>query len=624
MRDGEEMRMIFRQINLHFRKQRLFSGASYLRDGPDLDHFITKGLEKKAKKERKRLPRWLQTPIPKGENYSRLKKDLRGLKLATVCEEARCPNIGECWGGGETATATATIMLMGEECTRGCRFCSVKTSRTPPPLDAEEPRNTAMAVSQWGVDYVVLTSVDRDDVADGGAQHLADCVTALKKECPALLIEVLSPDFRGDLAAVEVLATSGLNVFAHNIETVNRLQRFVRDPRANYKQSMDVLVRAKQKTDNVLTKTSLMLGLGETSEEIMETLRDLRSNDVDVVTFGHLGGFQPIFLYFYVFFCMDHTQNYPKFLFFSRQKIQKNTKKHEILNVKSIDFNFVLDNLPVVLRTFRLVVRVALTLRAHVQNFMQIGVTVFTGQSCKAIIMKLWESVDLVVNLALKLGQKKRTVITKVMTVNLVLKLGQRKRTVIAKVMTVLSFVWRLRQPSRRSMKTPFEATITLTCSDFCKTSPIPKCKGGYEGSNTAEFKVRVDIIRIGQVFSGAAVGTMMTAFTLRVNGSVTIYGVALSLLLNTLYLSRITRYLTFSFTYITSNTASFARHTLILSHWIHNAYFDHYLSFSVVVPEVVVCLLARDTMQEYHLQRGTLFTCEFVNLAHPLRSCTK
>ena len=260
--------------------------ATKIREGPGLDYFITSSLDKQAKKERKHLPRWLQTQIPKGKNYTKLKDDLRSLNLSTVCEEARCPNIGECWGGGDTNTATATIMLMGDECTRGCRFCSVKTSKSPGPLDPLEPYNTAKAVGSWGVDYIVLTSVDRDDISDGGAAHLAECVRELKIQVPNLLVEVLSPDFRGDLHAVENLATSGLDVFAHNLETVNRLQAFVRDPRANYKQSMDVLVKAKDSSPGSLTKTSLMLGLGETDNEIIETMEDLRKNSVDVVTFG--------------------------------------------------------------------------------------------------------------------------------------------------------------------------------------------------------------------------------------------------------------------------------------------------------------------------------------------------
>jgi len=257
-----------------------------IKDGPGLDFFINSSTERVANKERQRLPRWLQTSIPKGENYTALKSNLRQLNLSTVCEEAKCPNIGECWGGGEGNTATATIMLMGDTCTRGCRFCSVQTAKNPAPVDPMEPVNTATALAAWGLDYVVLTSVDRDDMPDGGSNHLRLCIEEIKKEIPSLLVEILAPDFHGDLAAVELVATSGVDVFAHNVETVNRLQAFVRDPRANYRQSLDVLKRAKECTSGVLTKTSLMLGLGETDDEILQTMKDLRANDVDVVTFG--------------------------------------------------------------------------------------------------------------------------------------------------------------------------------------------------------------------------------------------------------------------------------------------------------------------------------------------------
>ena len=166
--------------------------------------------------------------------------------------------------GGESGTATATIMLMGDTCTRGCRFCSVKTARAPPPLDAAEPANTASAVAAWGLDYVVLTSVDRDDVADGGAAHIAETVREIKLAKPEMLVEVLSPDFGGNLDAVDVVAASGLDVFAHNVETVEKLTPFVRDPRAKYRQTMEVLRRAKTaKGGKMVTKTSIMLGLGE-------------------------------------------------------------------------------------------------------------------------------------------------------------------------------------------------------------------------------------------------------------------------------------------------------------------------------------------------------------------------
>ncbi|KAG8014803.1 Lipoyl synthase [Nibea albiflora] len=226
--------------------------------GPDLGDFISgelserskwdeyRGNLKREKGERLRLPPWLKTEIPIGKNYNKLKNTLRELNLHTVCEEARCPNIGECWGGGEYATATATIMLMGDTCTRGCRFCSVKTARKPPPLDPDEPYNTAKAIAAWGLDYVVLTSVDRDDIADGGAAHFAKTVSNLKEREPRILVECLTPDFRGDLAAVEKIALSGLDVYAHNVETVRELQRHVRDPRANFDQSLSVLKHAKK------------------------------------------------------------------------------------------------------------------------------------------------------------------------------------------------------------------------------------------------------------------------------------------------------------------------------------------------------------------------------------------
>ncbi|KAL2098225.1 hypothetical protein ACEWY4_007432 [Coilia grayii] len=267
-------------------------------DGPDLQDFISgelsdkdrweeyRGNLKRQKGERLRLPPWLKTEIPIGKNYNRLKNTLRDLNLHTVCEEARCPNIGECWGGGEYATATATIMLMGDTCTRGCRFCSVKTARKPPPLDPNEPENTAKAISAWGLDYVVLTSVDRDDIPDGGAEHFAKTVVNLKQRSPALLVECLTPDFRGNLSAVEKLALSGLDVYAHNVETVRELQRYVRDPRANFDQSLAVLRHAKAVNPTILTKTSIMLGLGETDAQIYSAMKELRDSGIDCLTLG--------------------------------------------------------------------------------------------------------------------------------------------------------------------------------------------------------------------------------------------------------------------------------------------------------------------------------------------------
>ncbi|KKY20995.1 putative lipoic acid synthetase precursor [Phaeomoniella chlamydospora] len=240
---------------------------------------------KGKQKQITRLPEWLKTPIPDGTSVQNIKRDLRGLNLHTVCEEARCPNLGECWGG-KKSEATATIMLMGDTCTRGCRFCSVKTSRTPKPLDPHEPEHTAEAISRWGIGYVVLTSVDRDDLADGGAHHFAETVMKIKSKAPGMLVECLTGDYAGDLEMVALVAKSGLDVYAHNMETVEALTPQVRDRRAKYRQSLAVLKAAKAAQPTLITKTSLMLGLGETEAELWQTLRDLREANVDVVTFG--------------------------------------------------------------------------------------------------------------------------------------------------------------------------------------------------------------------------------------------------------------------------------------------------------------------------------------------------
>lgn len=237
-------------------------------------------------------PAWLRQKAPQGERYMELKESLSTLKLNTVCEEAQCPNIGECWNGGGGAggegdgIGTATIMLLGDTCTRGCRFCAVKTSRTPAPPDPMEPENTARAIAAWGVGYVVLTSVDRDDLVDGGSGHFARTVKTLKEVKPEILVECLTSDFRGDLAAVSTVVQSGLDVFAHNVETVRRLQRIVRDPRAGYDQSLLVLKHAKEAKQGMVTKSSIMLGLGETDDEIRQTMQDLRSIGVDILTLG--------------------------------------------------------------------------------------------------------------------------------------------------------------------------------------------------------------------------------------------------------------------------------------------------------------------------------------------------
>ena len=239
------------------------------------------------KKEITRLPEWLKQPIPAGENFKKIKQDLRGLNLHTVCEEARCPNISDCWGGSDKSAATATIMLMGDTCTRGCRFCSVKTAKAPPPLDPHEPEHTAEALSRWGLGYVVLTSVDRDDLADGGANHFATTIKKIKMKAPDMLVEALTGDYAGDVECVKNVALSGLDVYAHNVETVEALTPQVRDRRATFNQSLSVLKAAKAAQPGLITKTSMMLGLGETEDQIWSALRRLREEaNVDVVTFG--------------------------------------------------------------------------------------------------------------------------------------------------------------------------------------------------------------------------------------------------------------------------------------------------------------------------------------------------
>jgi len=228
-----------------------------------------------------RKPDWLKVRAPAGENYSRIKNMLGDLKLATVCQEAKCPNMGECWSGG-----TATFMLMGEVCTRGCRFCHIKTGNPKGKLDPLEPEKVGYSIAQMDLEYVVITSVDRDDLPDQGSGHFARTVRTIKRLDPELIVEILTPDFRGQADLIVELANSKPDVFAHNVETVERLQKSVRDPRANYKQSLSVLDIVKKHDPTRYTKTSLMLGLGETDEEILQTLKDLRAIDCDVVTFG--------------------------------------------------------------------------------------------------------------------------------------------------------------------------------------------------------------------------------------------------------------------------------------------------------------------------------------------------
>ncbi len=228
-----------------------------------------------------RKPPWLRARIGGGERYRQVKRNVDAHRLSTVCEEAHCPNIGECWNNG-----TATIMLMGSVCTRACRFCAVDTGNPKGWLDGEEPANTAESVELMGLRYVVLTSVDRDDLQDGGAAHYAECIRAIKARSPGTAVEALTPDFRADLAAVERVVDAKPEVFAQNIETVRRLTHVVRDPRAGYQQTLDVLAHAKRYRPEVLTKTSLILGLGENDQEIAETMDDLRAIGCDILTLG--------------------------------------------------------------------------------------------------------------------------------------------------------------------------------------------------------------------------------------------------------------------------------------------------------------------------------------------------
>ena len=231
--------------------------------------------------DRLKKPEWLKVRAPTGENYSRIKDMLGELKLATVCQEAKCPNMGECWSSG-----TATIMIMGEVCTRGCRFCNVKTGNPKGVIDPFEPEKVAYSISQMKLEYVVLTSVDRDDLEDQGSEHFARTVRTIKKLDSHVIVEILTPDFRGERALVENLVEAKPDVFAHNIETVERLTPTVRDPRATYKQSLSVLEMVKEKDPTRYTKSSLMLGLGEQDHEVEKALQDLRSVGCDVVTFG--------------------------------------------------------------------------------------------------------------------------------------------------------------------------------------------------------------------------------------------------------------------------------------------------------------------------------------------------
>ena len=228
-----------------------------------------------------RKPDWLKVRAPGGTEYARLKGLLRERNLHTVCEEARCPNVGECWAMG-----TATIMLLGDTCTRGCRFCAVATGNPKGKVDAVEPAKTAEAVTALGLEYLVITTVDRCDLEDGGASHLAETVRRVREASPKTKLEFLVGDFRGQRSSLETLLACAPDVFAHNVETVERLTPTVRDRRASYRQSLEVLRISREIAPKVPTKSSIMIGLGETPEEVTDTMQDLRAAGVDFLTLG--------------------------------------------------------------------------------------------------------------------------------------------------------------------------------------------------------------------------------------------------------------------------------------------------------------------------------------------------
>ena len=226
-------------------------------------------------------PPWLKVRAPGGENYTRLKQTLRELDLYTVCEEARCPNVAECWASG-----TATVMLLGHTCTRGCRFCAVTTGNPRGAVDPREPEHVARAISQLKLRYVVLTMVDRDDLLDGGASHMARAVVALREHSPGLLVETLVGDFGGRMRDVNSMVDSGPDVFAHNIEVSRRMTPKIRDQRCDYDLSLGVLAHAKARHPDRFIKSSIMVGVGETDDEVLETMQDLRRAGVDILTLG--------------------------------------------------------------------------------------------------------------------------------------------------------------------------------------------------------------------------------------------------------------------------------------------------------------------------------------------------
>ena len=228
-----------------------------------------------------RKPEWIRVKASFDPRYNKIKDLVSDKRLNTVCEESMCPNISECWSSG-----TATFMLLGSVCTRACKFCSIDTGNPKGWLDKDEPENTADAVKHMQLKYVVLTSVNRDDLEDGGAEHYARTVKAIKDKNPNTAVEALTPDFKGIYSSIQTIVNSGLEVFAQNLETVERLTHHVRDIRAGYQQTLNVLAESKKINSNVLTKTSLILGLGETDEEIEKTMDDLINHQVDILTLG--------------------------------------------------------------------------------------------------------------------------------------------------------------------------------------------------------------------------------------------------------------------------------------------------------------------------------------------------
>jgi len=226
-------------------------------------------------------PAWLKVPLPGGEGYAKLKTLTQELKLNTVCQEARCPNIGECWKGDN---ATMTIMVLGDECTRRCRFCAVKTVMKAAPPDPDEPAHVGQAIAAMNLGYVVITSVDRDDLPDGGSAHYASCIREIRERAPRTVVETLVPDYQGrDLATLMAAAP---DVLAHNVEVVERLQRKIRDPRCSFERSLETLRGAKRELPGVITKSSIMLGLGETNDEVIESMQRLRDAGVELLTLG--------------------------------------------------------------------------------------------------------------------------------------------------------------------------------------------------------------------------------------------------------------------------------------------------------------------------------------------------